>query len=128
MFNTTVDEVEGEAMTRRRKVKRRQKGGNLGGLGALLNAYARKRNNADVEYWGYWEVQPRSVSSWERTRGIREWVPSASQAVTTDVTPLGKYELTSTKTLLGEHFQGRQSPQTSSLAVTCQQGSDQCHQ
>ena len=42
MFNTTDDEVEGEAMPRRRKVKRRQKGGNLGGLGALLNAYAVK--------------------------------------------------------------------------------------
>ena len=42
MFNTTDDEVEGEVMTRRRKVKRRQKGENLGGLGALLNAYAVK--------------------------------------------------------------------------------------
>ena len=42
MFNTNDSEVEGEAMPGRRKVKRRQKGGNLGGLGALLNAYAVK--------------------------------------------------------------------------------------
>ena len=51
------------------------------------------KDNAAVHCSLFSRTRPRSGTSSERTRGIREWVRRVSQAVTTDVLHRGKYDL-----------------------------------
>ena len=82
-----------------------------------------------LAFWAHWPVPPRSVSNWGKTRGIREWVSWVPRAVTTDVTPLGKYEsLKATTSVLGERPQGSQSVQTPRVIATRQCRSSQRRQ
>ena len=79
-----------------------------------------------LAFWALSQAPPRSGSNWEGTRAIREWASWVPLAVTTDVTPLGKYEsLASTTPVLGERPQGSQSVQTSGLIATRQCRSSQ---
>ena len=77
-------------------------------------------------FWAHWPAPPRSGSNWGKTRGIREWASWVPRAVTTDVTPLGKYEpLETTASVLGERPEGSQSLQASRVIATRQCRSSQ---
>ena len=82
-----------------------------------------------LAFWARWPAPPRWGSNWGKTRGIREWVSWVPLAVTTDATPLGKYEsLETTTSVLGQHPQGSQSLQTSRVIATRQCRSSQRRQ
>ena len=66
------------------------------------------------------KTHPRSGTSLERTRGIREWVQRVSQAVTTDVRHHGKYDsITQATPFLGGYSKRSQSKQETGDVRTC---------